>query len=466
MNISLNSEIDSTGLYSSQIEALKVLAQWWNSPEKEAVIEGFAGTGKTFLIKHFLNNFVKKTFCVTTPTHKALSVIEEQIGAKGLTLQSLHGLRPNTEISTFDINKLEFESLGAIKMRNYSLIIIDEASMINSSLFNLTRLRSKEYNVKVLYLGDRYQLPPVGENISKIFTDVKTRIVLDKIIRQESHNPLLKVFDLLRKDIDNSTNTALEYLAKHPSKVRDGVGYEVLNAQQYRDKLIEYFKRDEFYRNVDFVRATSFTNTMTSVWNKIIRTNIFETQGKSLILDDLLTAYKTIVDDHNNPIIINSQDYIIEDIRPYVNSFRLKVDCVVLKSLQTKKTTEMLQIINVDDINNIDKYRNIIEALRVKAKAIGGKKGWYPFFKFKNSILSMSDVKLSDVSLNREIDYGYCLTTHKLQGSTLDNVFVDGDDICNPITKYGNRMKQETVFKNRLLYVALSRTRNMAFIKF
>lgn len=153
--LKLMSDKDSTGLYPSQIEALKQLNDWWNSPEKECTIEGFAGTGKTYLVKYFLKHVVNKSYIVTAPTHTALGVLEDSIGIKGMTFQKLHGLRPNTELSTFDINNLAFESIGAIKMANYSLVIADEASMINSSLFKLNRERAKEYNVKVLYLGKR-----------------------------------------------------------------------------------------------------------------------------------------------------------------------------------------------------------------------------------------------------------------------------------------------------------------------
>jgi len=159
--MNLNKEKDSTGLYKSQVLALNKLSDWWNSSDKECVISGFAGTGKTYLIKYFLTNIVNKTYIVTAPTHKALRVIENQIGSKGLTLQSLHGLKPNVELSTFDIDNLNFDSIGTTKIQNYSLVIIDEASMINKDLFELNRHRSKEYNVKILYLGDPYQLPPV-----------------------------------------------------------------------------------------------------------------------------------------------------------------------------------------------------------------------------------------------------------------------------------------------------------------
>ena len=116
--IELRSDIDPTGLYPSQVSALQQLQTWWNSTEHEAVIEGFAGTGKTYLVKYFLQHVVNKSYIVTAPTHTALQVLERNTQVKGMTFQKLHGLKPNTELSTFDINNLNFESIGTIKLAN------------------------------------------------------------------------------------------------------------------------------------------------------------------------------------------------------------------------------------------------------------------------------------------------------------------------------------------------------------
>ena len=277
---------------------------------------------------------------------------------------------------------------------------------------------------------------------------------------------LIKLKDLNKPFSIDSCSKALEYIAKNPSKMNDGIGYSYVSGDEYKELLIQEFLKDEFYSNLDYVRSTSYTNMSVSIWNRYIRERIFDTQNQSLIISDLLTSYKTLVNDNNDTIIINSQDYIIDQIRPFTNEYRLKVNCVVLTSVYNNKKTEMLQILDTDDLNNINTYRMILEQLRAKAIQIGGKKGWFPFFKFKNQILSMIDTQLSTVNIQKEIDYGYCLTSHKLQGSTFENIFVDGFDICNPINKWGKYYKNDVEFRNRLLYVALSRASHKAIIRF
>ena len=149
-NIEYNNQY---GLHKSQAEGLQALSEWWNSNELECTLRGYAGTGKTFLLKTFIKTVVNKTFTITAPTHKALDVMEQHLGVKGLTLQSLHGLKPNVEMADFDIDNLQFMSIGRPKMDSYSLIIIDESSMINTDLFELNRMRATEKNIKILYVG-------------------------------------------------------------------------------------------------------------------------------------------------------------------------------------------------------------------------------------------------------------------------------------------------------------------------
>lgn len=223
---------------------------------------------------------------------------------------------------------------------------------------------------------------------------------------------------------------------------------------------------DRFYRDVKFVRSTAFTNVSITLWNKHIRKVMFPQDGELLTKDDLLTAYKTVIDDNNNVILINGQDYIIDDLSLYKNSYGINTYCVILKNISTGKNTQMLQILNSNNNESTDIYLKILTKLRDNAKTTTKAGRWLPFFKFKNATLAMNDYSVGGQKLPKELDYGYCITVHKLQGSTLDNIFVDGLDICKPMTKWGKRMPADIDTRNRLLYVALSRAKYKAYIKF
>ena len=156
---------NSSGLTNGQETALELMHKWFKSNSPVFCLSGRAGTGKTFVINHFLNS-VNTNVCVTAPTHKAVRVIESMTGRKGKTLHSLHGLRPNVNLDTFDLNNPQFDALATPVMQNYKLIVCDECGMINSGLHSLNLKRAIDMNVKILYVGDQNQLPPVVHSLS------------------------------------------------------------------------------------------------------------------------------------------------------------------------------------------------------------------------------------------------------------------------------------------------------------
>jgi len=150
----INYKPSLSDLKGSQPEAYEKLKAWYNDEKNLCfTLKGYAGTGKTHLLKYFLDNVVRKTVCVTAPTHKAVKVVERATGKQGRTLQSLHGLRPNVNLDNFNTNNIRFDTIGTEYMRNYALIVIDECGQIGSALYELNKERSMRYNTKIIYVG-------------------------------------------------------------------------------------------------------------------------------------------------------------------------------------------------------------------------------------------------------------------------------------------------------------------------
>lgn len=454
-------------LYPSQREALEKLSDWYNSKELEATVEGYAGTGKTFILRYFIQHIVNKTFTITAPTHKALRVLEAQIGRKGMTLHSLHGLRPNIDLQSFDIENPQFDPLNPSKIQNYNLIIIDECSMINKDLFILNRERAKQFNVKILYVGDPLQLPPVNEDISPTFATVKTKVHLTQVVRQEEGNPLLELFPLLRDDIRNKTNTFLNHIVRNRSKMSDGIGYEILPVDQWRDKLIHEFSSDNFHQDIDHFRLVAYTNNAVTQWNTAIRDAVIGKDADIIHINDLLLAYNTIVDEFKDPIILNSEDYIIEDIRPYFSDEKIKTFAVNLKSMYDGHITQPFLVVDSKDVSFM-RYKQILTHLYNRA-ANHEQHGWYVYYKFKNRFLTNTRFTIDTIQgtkyINKDIDYGYAMTVHKTQGSTFNNVAIDLTNLVFTWTPYGRR-EVDIDTRNKLMYVALSRAKNSVLLKY
>lgn len=456
-----------SNLYPSQQRALNQLSDWYNSEELECTLCGYAGTGKTYILRYFLDNIVDKSFTITAPTHKALRVLESQVGKKGMTLHSLHGLKPNIDLQNFDIENPQFDPLNPSKIQNYNLIVIDECSMINKDLFQLNRNRALEYKVKILYVGDPLQLPPVNEEISLTFATVKNKIELTDVVRQEKGNPLLELFALLRDDIKNHGNSFLYHIVKNRSNISDGVGYEILPTRIFQEKIVEEFQSDAFHKNIDHIRLTAYTNNAITEWNTIIRNAVIGKDSDIININDLILSYNTIIDEFKNPIILNSEDYILEDIRLYISDEDIKTFAVNLKSMYDGHITSPFLIVDTKDPSFL-KYKAILTHLYNRA-ANHVAHGWYTYYKFKNRFLTNVRFTIDTIQgqkyINKDIDYGYSMTVHKTQGSTFDNVAIDLTNIVFQNTKYG-RKENDIDIRNKLMYVALSRARNSVIMKY
>ena len=179
-----------------QEDAINAIWQWWQSQSISFTLSGYAGTGKTFIMRHLVRYLIVEKVCVTAPTHKALRVLENSSGKKGMTIQSLCGLRPDVDIEDYNIENPSFKVIGEQKIRGYRLVIIDECSMINPGLFNLLIKTAIQCRCKLLFLGDELQIPYVvakgkGEEdtynrISPSFTHTDVQFRLTQIVRQEA----------------------------------------------------------------------------------------------------------------------------------------------------------------------------------------------------------------------------------------------------------------------------------------
>jgi len=445
-----------------------------NKNIKEATLTGSAGTGKTFLLKHLINN-IKGTYCITAPVHKALRVLEETVNRKGKTFHSLHGLRPNIDLASFDISNPQFDPLADPHAKNYSLIICDEGSQINNSLYQLNLDRAIKYGYKILYIGDSCQLPPINkggkyENESRIFS-VSHKFELTEIVRQEKGNPLLEPFQLLRDDIKHKTKNFTDYIFKHRDTITNDVGYKLVNDIAFASICKEIYVSNQFKSNPNYSRHICYTNSAVAYWNEAIRKMIFPTSKKMLEEGDILMAYNTVVDDFNTPIFVNSETYRVEHLRDYVNDYGIKVFAVNLVNNDTSLPTRTLQIVDHTDPSYL-RYYEILSQLHLNAKQANmGDRGrmWKRYFDFKNEILSLKTVTLPAINnkatVKKDFDYGYAITAHKAQGSTFDIATIDMHDMLYYTDSHGKvRRYPNTDLVNKLIYVGITRVKHKAII--
>jgi len=479
MNDFKNKEIGLV-LTDSQKQALKELIDWFDNDKEEIafLLYGAAGTGKTFLLNTFLNNYVRYGIAVTAPVHQAVRVLEKATGRKGKTFQSLHGLRPNVNLQDFNIDNVKFDTIGQDLMSNYKLVVVDESSQISGELHKLNLQRAKIYNTKILYVGDLLQLPPVVKgnsyNLSPII-NLKRKFELTDIVRQKQDNPLTEPLRLLRIDILRETSSFLNYIHNKTYDINDkGEGYICTDLINFQNSLFKRFKETNLNDNPNYIRYAAWRNNNISAWNKQVRNMLHNSPEDIVIKDDILLGYNTIVDPNSymESLITNSTIYHINDIIKRKSDYGFDIYLISLSDGYVEKQVALVDHKSSTFSKFVNKLSSLHQAAVSAQPYLKGRK-WNDYYAFKNRYLTLIDINIkgyNKISVSsKDIDYGYGQTIHKLQGSTIENIYINLIDICyvngdksRPIdNKFGPKAVE---FRNRLLYTALSRASKKAIL--
>ena len=473
--------INISNFTDDQIKAYNSLIEFINNPYndndyKRALI-GAAGTGKTYLVKALIKNcgLSYSTIGLAAPTHKACRVLTESIQLPNIkvnTLQSDLGLRLNFDVEKFDIDNPPFDPKGKIKIANYQLYIVDESSMINRSLAMFLEKTCKTNKCKIIYIGDDSQLSPVGEKYSSTFKGIKSNKLI-KIVRQGDDNPISYLLNLLRYDIEHKSFTFLEHICKIHREFNENntKGYQVCTPKEFEHLVKVNFSDEELTKNIDYVKVIAYTNNTVSAWNKFIRNTIIIDSDKSIITkNDLIISYITLVNQFNECIIKNSEEYILKDVVNYIHpTYNLKGFMVRFMAIHGGTVTSPIFIVDHKDNFTIQMYVKLSREMIQSAKTANTKlraQLWRDYFNFKESCLLLTNIinpVTKKIEFGRDLDYGFSLTAHKSQGSTFNTSFVDINDIV--FDKYGN-IYSDIEEINRRLYVACSRSKDKLYLKY
>lgn len=182
-------------LTDQQNKALKIIKTFLKDfrPDKTkpyCFISGWAGTGKTTLIRTLLEEYTSKQVRLATFTGKAAKVVNERTG---LPCSTIHGLiyEPITDAEgniirwIFNKNKSD--------MTKVKLIVLDEVSMVSENIWN-DLLKFKK---PIVVFGDPFQLPPVSGK--EIFVSGREDFLLTEIHRQALENPIVAMSKAIRE---------------------------------------------------------------------------------------------------------------------------------------------------------------------------------------------------------------------------------------------------------------------------
>lgn len=178
-------------LTPKQQEGLKIALERHKANEKYTVISGYAGTGKSTLVKFIID---------------ALDVDKDKVAYATYTGKAAEVLRKKGNPNAMTLHKLLYDSIprqggGFIripkKQLDYSIVVVDEVSMVPKTMVDML-LKHKVY---VIFLGDPFQLPQIDKKETHTLLD-KPHIFLDQVMRQAAESEIIQLTMKIRNGED------------------------------------------------------------------------------------------------------------------------------------------------------------------------------------------------------------------------------------------------------------------------
>ncbi len=239
----MHAAIDALPLTADQQNVLGALKEFVSAGmEKCFLLQGYAGTGKTFLIRRFVQwlQSEKMGFMLSAPTGRAGKVLAEKTGYPAGTIhRSIYGMDRLLEIPGAK-EEDRFKFYYGLKLiapdERPRVIVVDESSMVSDreddekflrfgsgrllkDLLEFAGEKQGDSRCQVVFVGDPAQLPPIGMDISpaldaeylkKEFGVESRRAALRQVVRQEGNSAILKAAERIRADIEARRENRLE----------------------------------------------------------------------------------------------------------------------------------------------------------------------------------------------------------------------------------------------------------------
>ena len=400
------------------------------------VITGKAGTGKTTLVKFLIAELKKqavhryKYSICSAPTNKAVKVLRDKIDLdfdrnRFCTIHSALRLKRDINPTTGEISFKPDTYSDSIPLEKVSLLIIDEASMVNKDILSYIERNAKNYT-KVIFIGDEGQLPPVGELFSPVFHAEYPILELTEIIRQAGDNPIINL----------SRN--LHYIRHRVSDRVEVGGYIFSNSfEQVVTTLAAVNGSDK-------LKYLSWTNQDVDFVNKKVREAIYGTPAKIELGESLIfnTPYGDFFT--NDEVKVNELEVVektftaYRKINPLYNMSNLDTPQYLenTKKLKYYLVNKSIYIIHESSENTFSEMKK-----DMRKKCIEKLVNWKEFYEF---IEAFADIK-----------YNHAISIHKSQGSTYEQVIIN---IRNCM------LNKDVDERNKLLYTAITRAKELVVL--
>jgi len=439
---------------NDQAKVIKLFSEFFFSPNQHVfILNGYAGTGKTTLIKSITKTFlgIKYPFVLLAPTGRAAKVLSNYCQQNAYTIHKYIYKQLSADVFRFVLN------YNSVKE---GIFFIDESSLISNEgsdfnifgsgylLEDLLEFVFQHPKNKIVFIGDAAQLPPVG---STFHPALKTQTFqqkglnctyaeLQEVVRQQQNSMIYLNATLLRKQIE-------EQQSQLPVFYASSSDFTIVPSTD----SLEYIASSYDQVGLDETVILCYSNKRALQINKAIRNRIFYYESEMVNGELLMVVknnYMPLPKDVPFNFIANGEMIYVRKIlrNEEIYGFKFKK---VLAELSSAPRIELECLLLEETM-----YSEQANLSRERQEAL-----------FQQIALDYEDIKSKKkrLTLIREnpyfnalqIKYAYAITAHKSQGGQWKHVYIDLSFL---------NYTELSIEQLKWLYTAITRATDKVFI--
>lgn len=314
-NIDILDCFDGVILTKGQNQIVKQINEFLTDTKQNVfLLNGYAGTGKTFITKGITQYLEKigREFTIMAPTGKAAKVISDKTMQ---TASTIHRVIYNYDnVKEYKVDGVEgsetYRCYAELKVNvdtAEAVYIIDEASMVSDrysdgeffrfgsgyllkDLLKYINIDHNDHNKKVIFIGDNAQLPPVGMNTSPALDasylkeNYQVAVAsgyLTEVVRQKGDSGVLNNAAMLRDGLEQNLFNKLKF------EVNDRDVFNLSSENLLRTYLDSCDKKVS--RTGECIIIAS-SNRLVAEYNRLVREFFFTGQQQMVAGDKVISV--------------------------------------------------------------------------------------------------------------------------------------------------------------------------------
>lgn len=462
-------------LTAKQKEILEQLKVFANDDQTNIfILKGYAGTGKTTMLKVFAEWLAEDEACVVrlmAPTGRAAKILKKKVGYSACTIHKCIYSGDLKVVESKEDDEVRFKYIYPIvgKQKPKDICVVDEASMVSSKksrheLFSfgtdvliddLLTFANPHGGGKLVFVGDPAQLPPVGDNSSKaldrcFFEEKGLKVAeaeLTEVLRQGEGSVILKNSMKIRHLLDSDERSTLSFEI-------DGEEMVELGQDDFFDVYMAHCPQPKVGDSV----VVCYSNRTASDSNKAIRSRLFSDISVPNIGDIFISTHNSYHMNNREYDVMNGDLLTVLEVSkltekrmaPVYVSEKGEKNKVNIPLVFRKVTVQLEENGNCMEVFILESFLNDYRG----QLTVEEQKALFIDFCIRNPNLKPGSeefktmIKVDPYYNCLKVKYGYAITCHKSQGGEWDSVFV----------KFRNQNLTDEVL--RWTYTALTRGRH------